>query len=303
MADKILVPLDGSSQAEQILAQVARLLKREDAEVILTRVTDNSYAYTSKAARIMEEERKSSATYLQKAVDTLQAQGIRARALPLEGTVSEAILEAAKREGATLIALSTHGRTGAARWALGSVAEKVVRGAPVPVLLMRSAKNGPQGIPLPAGAVEIPFRRILVPVDGSEASLEVVPAAATFAKRFEAEVDVLSVEVPLLVPMGPEFIPTASPMTTREAAEKAASRFEERGIRVRTLTAIGDAAAGILDTAGLEGSDLIAMATHGLVGCHAFHARQRDGAGASPFDAADADRAGAQRPERIGIRR
>lgn len=264
MVDRILVPLDGSPRAEQILTQVARLLKREDAEVILTSVNDFSYSLT---ARLLEAERASSAAYLKKAVDILQGQGVRARALRLEGHVPESIVQAAKEVGATLIALSAHGRSGLARWALGSVAEKVVRAAPVPVLLMRSASNGPSGIPMPGG--EVPFRRILVPVDGSEASQDVVPAAAAFAGRFEAEVQVLSVEMPLVVPMGAEFAtspPPAKMLDARDAAEKAAARFAEKGIRARALAAVGDAAGVILDTASAEGADLIAMATHGWTG-------------------------------------
>lgn len=268
MVDRILVPLDGSPRAEQILAQVARLLKREDAEVIALRVADIPYSLArTDTARLLEEERVSSAPYLKRVVDTLQGQGVRARALRLEGPAADSILKAAGDVGATLIALSTHGRAGLARWALGSVAEKVVRGAPVPVLLMRSFKDGPKGLPLPAGPEERPFRRILVPVDGSETSLSVVPAAAAFAARFEAEIDVLSVEMPLTVPMGAEFMPPTPPATmerARDAAEKAVARFQEKGLRARAATRVGDPAGGILDAS--KDADLIAMATHGWTG-------------------------------------
>ena len=74
--------------------------------------------------------------------------------------------------------------------------EKVLRAAPAPVLLTRSFQKGPQGVPLPSGPGELPFRRLLVPVDGGDASLQAVPNAALFAKLFGSEVDVLFVEEP-----------------------------------------------------------------------------------------------------------
>jgi nucleotide-binding universal stress UspA family protein len=269
MHDRILVPLDASPRAEQILAQVARLLRREDAEVVLLHVSDPShFLVPAGAATVLEKDRASSDKYLKEAAKTLESQGVRVRALMREGLVADTILRVATDVKATLIALSTHGRSGLARWVLGSVAEKVIRGAPVPVLLMRSFQAGPQGLPLPAGTGEFPFRRILVPVDGSKTSLQVLPAAADFASLFGAEVDVLSVDVPYPVPMGAELPPPPPKAgdSAREEAERAVARFLEKGVKARPLTSSGDPAARILDTATAERADLIAMATHGWTG-------------------------------------
>jgi nucleotide-binding universal stress UspA family protein len=252
MADRILVPLDGSARAERILTQVERLLRREDAEVVLLHVSELAYSLARMdTAKLAKEERQTSSAYLKSAAEGLESRGIRARALQREGAVADGILRAANEVRATLIAMSTHGRTGLARFFLGSVAEKVLRGAPVPVLLLRSFAGGATSAP--------PFRRILVPVDGSKTSARVIPAAADLARLFDADVTVLSVAVAV------EPDATASE-EAREEAEKVAARFQERGARARAMTAAGDPAAAILDTAEAEKADLIAMATHGWTG-------------------------------------
>lgn len=272
MVNRILVPLDGSPQAEQILAQVARLLRREDAEVILLRAADSPYAFARQDAEtLLVRDELTAAGYLQDVVRTLSGQGVRARALVRKGPAAEAILQAAVDTSATLIAISTHGRSGPARWLLGSVAEKVLRSAPVPVLLRRSFAHGPQGLPLPAGPRELPFHRLLVPLDGSATSLAAVPAAAAFAKLFSAELDVLAVDVPIILPSGGDAsVPTPSvaalPPMAAELAAKGVALFEAQGLRARALTATGDPATKILDVASAERADLIAMATHGWSG-------------------------------------
>ncbi|HEX7901854.1 MAG TPA: universal stress protein [Planctomycetota bacterium] len=260
MPDRILVPLDASPRAERILVQVARLLRREDAEVLLLHVFDPSRALVPRdAAGKLDRDRSDAEAYLKAAAKTLEARGVRARAITAEGFVADAILRVATDVKATLIALSTHGRSGLARWLLGSVAEKVIRGAPVPVLLVRSFQAAPSD--------EMSFRRILVPVDGSKTSLRVIPAAAAFAALFQAEVAVLSVDVPVPVAVGVEAPPppTAGD-SAREEAARAVERFREKGVEARALTAVGDPAARILDTAAETGADLIAMATHGWTG-------------------------------------
>jgi nucleotide-binding universal stress UspA family protein len=108
-------------------------------------------------------------------------------------------------------------------------------------------------------------------VDGSDASLHVVPSAAAFARLFGSEVDVLRVEEPPLPSIGVR-LPTLSraalvpgPEATADA-EKAVRRFEAYGVRARPLTAVGDPGALILETAEADRHDLIAMASHGRSG-------------------------------------
>jgi nucleotide-binding universal stress UspA family protein len=147
----------------------------------------------------------------------------------------------------------------------------VADASPVPVLLARSFQKGPQGVPLPSGAGELPFRRILVPVDGGDASLHAVPGTVAFAKLFGSEVDALCVEEPPLPPLGVPLPsvprPPAEPgERATAAAEKAVGRFREYGIPAKAVVAVGEPAEVILETADARKSDLIAMATHGRSG-------------------------------------
>jgi nucleotide-binding universal stress UspA family protein len=274
MTDRILVPLDGSVRAEQILVQVARLLRREDAEVVLLSVAETPPTTDPDAhGDPVESVGQAMAAYLAATSSALAEQGVRVRSLARTGSPAGEIVRAAEEENATLIAISTHGRSGVSRWLLGSVAEKVVRAAPVPVLLMRSFHHGPRGIPLPAGRGEIPFRRLLLPVDGSEASLQAVPAAAAFGRLFASEIDVLCVEDPPRPLLGVKLPPVSrrapGPGAATEAAvERALDRLRSHDVpgSLHGVSAVGDPGELILSTAEARRSDLIVMASHGRSG-------------------------------------
>ena len=82
--------------------------------------------------RVLEEAK----AYVRQVAARLSEEGARARALAQEGPVAGTILGVAEREKVTLIAMATHGRTGLSRWVFGSVAEKVLRTSPVPLLVL-----------------------------------------------------------------------------------------------------------------------------------------------------------------------
>ena len=72
------------------------------------------------------------------AADRFRHAGLKVRRLTLEGEAAAEILDVSKAEAVDLIALGTHGRSGLSRWALGSVAERVLRGAEAPLLILRT---------------------------------------------------------------------------------------------------------------------------------------------------------------------
>ena len=82
---------------------------------------------------------------LQPLVDQARREGLDARPLVLAGSPAEAIVEAAGREGADLIVLGTHGRRGAERFFLGSVASRVVSTSECPVMTVRAPQDVPAG--------------------------------------------------------------------------------------------------------------------------------------------------------------
>jgi nucleotide-binding universal stress UspA family protein len=146
MYNKILVPLDGSELAECVLPHVEAFIKGFNAsDVILVRVveTEKSYAgnYAISADLLdkRESERKSTATdYLNKIVNRLKDEGAAIHAEVLEGRVTESLAKYALDNDIDLILIATHGRSGMTRWVRGSVADKILRSANVPVLMVRA---------------------------------------------------------------------------------------------------------------------------------------------------------------------
>ena len=170
------------------------------------------------------------------------------------GSPAEEILDAVRKENVSMVALSTHGRTGMARWALGSVAEKVLQACPVPVLAVRAAERA-----VSRGRLErLPFREILVALAGSEASLQVLPRLLEFARPMDATLRLLHVCEP-------------SPYAGRwaepdEPLERAARTAREACIPATLEIRRGDPAEEILKSSEERPTDLIAMATHGRSG-------------------------------------
>jgi nucleotide-binding universal stress UspA family protein len=142
MYKKILVPLDGSEFAEAALPHARALAGCTGAEIVLLRVVAqpiHAYAapdpllYTS----LQEDTVAECSEYLERVASDLKAEGFKVTVETGTGPVVETIIEFAQGVGADLIAMSTHGRSGLARWFIGSTADKVVRAAPLPVLLTR----------------------------------------------------------------------------------------------------------------------------------------------------------------------
>jgi nucleotide-binding universal stress UspA family protein len=142
MYKTILVPLDGSELAEAVLPHVEELAQCAGAEIVLVRVAVNpafEYAFADPMlARANEENAEAQAgSYLQDMASRFQAAGFKVRSELGAGAVAPTILEIAQKVHPDLIAMSTHGRSGFARVVLGSVADEVLRGSNVPVLLVR----------------------------------------------------------------------------------------------------------------------------------------------------------------------
>ena len=148
MYKRIVVPLDGSKLAEEVLTHVRALASALGSEIILVRVTAYpSYEYlladSSVASSLQTSLEGEAGEYLNGLAKSLREGGFQAQAevITVGGPVADAIITFAHKVQADLIAMSTHGRTGPSRWFLGSVADRVVRGAGVPVLMIRPVKH------------------------------------------------------------------------------------------------------------------------------------------------------------------
>jgi nucleotide-binding universal stress UspA family protein len=152
MLEKIVVPLDGSGLAEEVLPVVEELASKLSAEVVLLQAVITLTEAMREAGpgpgmtpelgvdvakQRVESETAEAERYLEATSKSLQAKGLKVSTAIAEGLPAGAILEYAKESNASLIALATHGRGGLARAMMGSVADAVVRHSEVPVLLVR----------------------------------------------------------------------------------------------------------------------------------------------------------------------
>jgi len=147
MFKKILVPLDGSELAAKVLPHVEDMARAMQAEVTLfTSGSISSLTYGVRAeisesrpgiiVDVEKHAKEEAEKYLVETTNALKARGIRANYAYKEGMPAREIIAYAEKNGYDLITLASHGR-GEVAWVLGSVAEKVVSHAPVPVLLVR----------------------------------------------------------------------------------------------------------------------------------------------------------------------
>ena len=137
MIKKILVPLDGSDIAEAILPLAQELAAPLKAEVTLLQVQSG----TGMLSHVTERETYEASAYLKVHVLAFSEQGITAHHVIRTGHAAAEIIDYATVNKMDLIAMSTHGRSGLSRAVMGSVAEQVVRHAPVPVLLVKAQQR------------------------------------------------------------------------------------------------------------------------------------------------------------------
>jgi nucleotide-binding universal stress UspA family protein len=150
MYKKILVPLDGSKLAECVLPHVESIAKGCGVEsVTFIRVVDLplmpvsgdlGYSLSAKDWERMESESRVAAeNYLNKLVSRVKYDGINVQTKVLTGgQAADIIAEYATQNEVDLIVIATHGRSGISRWVWGSVADRILRSACVPVLMVRA---------------------------------------------------------------------------------------------------------------------------------------------------------------------
>ena len=273
MFTKLLVPLDQSSLSEQALRPAIAIARASGAEIDLvlaheigsldgyrdvsTSDAKNPEQHVYLAAMIREVAAHSSVT-VHGAVET--------------GSPVEVVCDRAREIGADLIVMTSHGRTGARRAWLGSVADGVARAAPMPVLILRSADDTNWRTERPS-----PFGRILVLVDGSTDSAPVLEYAAAMARCMNAVLILGHVVAPISIPVYEVAVPSypvtvVDPDATQEIADRVkadltrvANRLTSEGIReVETMVVVDNSTApGILELIESANPDVVAMTSHG----------------------------------------
>jgi nucleotide-binding universal stress UspA family protein len=244
----ILVPLDGSPSAERAIPFLGELKKVGEFRVRLIRVREDGEPSADEIASYLDHVQKGIEQSTGLAVDWVHPAG-----LPHAHIQAEAA-----NPWVSLLIMSTHGRTGLERWRIGSVADKTLRGAPCPTLLV-----GPDAEP----GREI--KSILLPLDGSALAAEAVPVAASLSRKLGARIRLITACPPPTVDYGTGAAVTPQLIeASRESAERylASVKAAFDDALVSTSVILGFPANVLLDELASEPVDLVVMTSHGRHG-------------------------------------
>ena len=276
----VLAPVDGSTRALRAVPW-AEKLAGPDGTVILLRVVPAQPDYAESLFSLVGAEdtvqdiqdawTRTAKADLDEAAALLSGSEVTVEQMVAEGEPDEAIVAAAAQRGIQMIAMASHGRGAIGRAIFGSVADRVARTAPVPVLILRTPDEDVD----PSVVVS----RIVVPLDGSEIAARALPVASKVAKQLGAPVHVVrAVDAALTLPMasgvfgaGPVVDANVTDQIWQEAEAEARSTVTTA---VSRLQADGvDASGGIVNGSPffaisevLEPGDLLILTSHGRGG-------------------------------------
>ncbi len=275
MKTQVLVPLDGSPLAEQALPCAMALGRGLPAGLVLfhaVSIPSDAWEILDNAGRdadaLMEHMEAKAKAYLDKVAGQLQDAGMSVQQVIWHGAAAGAIVDHAEQAGIQQIVMATHGYTGVSRWTHGSVAERVLQSASVPVLMVCTLAGEAS-----ARLEPVRCQRILVPLDGSTTAEQVLPPATSIAKALGAEMVLFRVSIVHVSGWytGEWFEPLEGDLETanhhaKDYLNRVASDLVRQGIKVSTVVQMGTVAESIASYAETQQIDLIAMCTHGRTG-------------------------------------
>ena len=174
MEQTLLIPIDGTESVDETLIYVRSITSKSDSRVVLLHVTPNVEA-ASAAIEIHPN--------MNVINEALTAEGWTVERETRMGDPVDEIVKMAIMLPATLLLMSTHGRSGLERIREGSVTEQVLKQSPCPVFILHSARPEPSD-----KRTENLFKRILVPLDGTDASSAILDCVERFAKMHDSEI-------------------------------------------------------------------------------------------------------------------
>jgi len=269
----ILLPLDGSAFAEEAFPLAWTLARAAGAELHLVHVIIPSHDVDLKTPQDDLDWRASvrdgAEGYLKDLAARAEAEGVSALTAVLEGPVARTLQDYVDEQGMDLIALTSHGSGGVRRWWLGSVADRLLRGGRSDMLVVRpwdETEDVPKG--------DARFRRVMVPLDGSELAEAALVPARELAERFGASI-VLTRVVPKPLELtsiygvpGVEVSGGGHASRIREAEAYLARVASDIGSTVASADVVESpgAAEGVVESARSLGADLIVLSSHGRGG-------------------------------------
>ncbi len=275
MYTKILVPLDGSELSERVLPYARSFAKALKLPVELLQAVDPGIIDTlcdperGRYIDIVEADMKANMqSYLGRVAGSFEGASTVTCFVAI-GNPAEIIVDRGAADSATLIAMSTRGRSGVQRWVLGSVADKVLHSSASDMLLVRGNESAE------AGNREARLKTVIVPLDGSHLAEKAVPYAVELARRMKLEILLLrAYALPASIYFsGEEYGPDLGQLTEqiRDEAqgylEAKVQQLRSEGLAdVSSVLLQGEGAAEIIDTAQRTSDNLVAMCTHGRSG-------------------------------------
>ena len=254
---RVLVPLDGSLAAEFAIRFAADLARSHDADLLLLYLKHLPANAESPDTNGQDLEQINK--YLADVRKEQRDMGIRAyEYLVASRDLAEALFKFVDSERASVIVLSTQGRTGMLRWLFGSSVEKTITDMPVPLLLVRPM-----------------YQRIVVPLDGSKWSESAIPRATELARVHDAELVLLHVYQSKAGDYAGQWALAGQQQIADQTYEQMAdqliglrNRLRQEGLRVRdVMIRAGNPAQVICDfVESEEGISMIVMSTHGRTG-------------------------------------
>lgn len=276
MFDPILVPLDGSLLAECVLPHAVAIARAFDSRITLLRVLDKRQATQSPQLfdllnwQIAKTDAK---LYLEKISARLQEYGVQAREVVLEGLVAESITEFAQTQGMKLVILSSYGNAGSSQWGISSITQKVIYSAPTSIMLIRARQPVTGELTLR----EVPYRQIMIPLDGSWRAENVLPTIASLSRFHHSKVHVVHVvktpEMARHMPLMREDLDLSNQIVARNREEairyldhtRLHSPLVDNDLKTHLLTS-DNAAAALHDLVDVEHIDLAVFSAHGYSG-------------------------------------
>jgi nucleotide-binding universal stress UspA family protein len=266
MYRSIMVPLDGSRAAEHALPLAISVARRAGATLQLMHVHNPVRPMFMDAVPLLgdpyaaEQRERERANLDNLAGRLMQRDKLKITTTLLDGVPADTIALYTMARSVDLVVMTTHGRSTATHFSLGSVANELVRWAPTPLLLIRPLDAPPDLAHQPA------CRRMLVVLDGSIASEQHIAHAVALGALLRVEYTLLRVVEPARTAYG-----TASDLAISEPGleperrraqvylDRIAARLRAQALCVRTHVVVGEPAIAILDYAGTHAVDLITM--------------------------------------------
>jgi nucleotide-binding universal stress UspA family protein len=286
MFESILVPLDGSVFAEQALPLAVSMARQTKASLRLLRVIsplEDVFFWaplpgTSLETDLRKQNRIEAQAYLDGVISRLKHLAdcrVICDVMEEQEGISESICADVAKTGSDLIVLTSHGRGAVARFWLGSIADQLVRTAPVPVLLVRP----PEHPSAPDFTRPVIVKHLLLALGGKTTTERIVEPAVAIGKVAGADYTLVRVVQPTLYPLSQDGDLGAQPgawefdsgridIQKRQKADEylgvVAGRLRAEGAKVQTSVPFsGQPAAAILEEAARVGADLIALEAHG----------------------------------------